>query len=235
MMTSPLATPALKALSALLTYPSEELVAAAPEIAAVIASDGMVSAEVQKNLKVLFISLQTLDLYELQERYVDLFDKTRKLSLHLFEHVHGESRDRGQAMVDLAKLYEKGGLMLAANELPDYLPLFLEYLATRPLDEARALLADTGHILAALGERLAKRDAAYAAVFTALLSIADGRCAVPEAVPQEEEADDLAALDAAWEETAVTFGPGENMDACSVDRLRTQLRAAKRPARAANA
>lgn len=235
MMTSPLATPTLKALSALLTYPSEELVAAAPEIAAVIASDGMVSAEAQENLKVLFINLQTLDLYELQERYVDLFDKTRKLSLHLFEHVHGESRDRGQAMVDLAKLYENGGLMLAANELPDYLPLFLEYLATRPLNEARALLADTSHILAGLEERLAKRDAAYAAVFTALLSIADGRCAVPEAMPQEEEADDLAALDAAWEETAVTFGPGESMDACSVDRLRTQLRAAKRPARAANA
>ncbi len=129
-MTGLCMTPTFKALSALLTYPTEELVAAVPEIAAAIASDGMVSAKGRESLTVLFIDLQTLDLYELQERYVDLFDKTRKLSLHLFEHVHGESRDRGQAMVDLAMLYEKGGLMLAANELPDYLPLFLEYLAT---------------------------------------------------------------------------------------------------------
>ncbi|MEJ2459788.1 MAG: hypothetical protein P8Y58_17260 [Novosphingobium sp.] len=47
--------------------------------------------------------LVTRDLYDAQERYVLLFDRTRKLSLHLFEHVHGESRDRGQAMVDLAQ------------------------------------------------------------------------------------------------------------------------------------
>ncbi len=231
MMTSLCMTPTFKALSALLTYPTAELVGAAPEIAGAIASDGLVGAKARKSLAAFLIDLQTLDLYELQERYVDLFDKTRKLSLHLFEHVHGESRDRGQAMVDLALLYEKGGLTLAANELPDYLPLFLEYLATRPLDEARALLADTSHILAALEERLCKRDASYAAIFTALLSIAGVRGAVPDTASSEQEADDLAALDAAWEEAAVTFGPGENMDGCSVDRLRTQMRAAARPVR----
>lgn len=230
-MTGLCMTPTFKALSALLTYPTEELVAAVPEIAAAIASDGMVSAKGRESLTVLFIDLQTLDLYELQERYVDLFDKTRKLSLHLFEHVHGESRDRGQAMVDLAMLYEKGGLMLAANELPDYLPLFLEYLASQPLGEARALLTNTSHILAALQERLVKRDTPYAAIFIALLSIAGIRAAVPDTAAPEREADDLAALDAAWEETTVTFGPGESMDGCSVDRLRTQMRAAARPVR----
>jgi nitrate reductase molybdenum cofactor assembly chaperone NarJ/NarW len=225
-------SPTFKALSAVLTYPTEELAAAIPEIAAAITADTAMDAAARRGLIPLLVELGTHDLYELQERYVDLFDKTRKLSLHLFEHVHGESRDRGQAMVDLAQLYEKGGLVLAANELPDYLPLFLEYLATRPLADAHALLADTSHILVALAERLEKRKAPYAAIFTALLSIADAPREVGE--PDEApEVDDLATLDQAWEETAVTFGPGENLDGCSVDRLKTKLRAAKRPASAA--
>lgn len=223
-----------KALSALLIYPTAELVGAVPEIAAAIASDRVIGTPARRALDTLLVELGTHDLYELQERYVELFDKTRKLSLHLFEHVHGESRDRGQAMVDLALLYEKGGLLPTHNELPDYLPLFLEYLATRPLDEARALLADTSHILTALEERLCKRDAAYAAIFTTLLSIAGTSRAASETAASEKEVDDFAALDAAWEETAVTFGPGENMDGCSVERLHTQLRAAKRSARTAN-
>ena len=101
----------------------------------------------------------------MQERYVELFDRTRSLSLHLFEHVHGESRDRGQAMIDLKSLYEKNGLFLGAAELPDYVPVFLEFLSTRPLTEARTLLGQTAHILTALAERLEKRRSPYAAVF----------------------------------------------------------------------
>lgn len=230
-MTAAYQTPTFKALSVLLTYPTEELAAAMPEIATVVAADTVMDATARRGLAPLFAELGSHDLYELQERYVDLFDKTRKLSLHLFEHVHGESRDRGQAMIDLAQLYEKGGLLLTANELPDYLPLFLEYLSTRPLAEARALLADTSPILATLEDRLAKRNASYAAIFSALLSIADAPRA-ELAVEEAAEADDLAALDRAWEDAAVTFGPGENMDGCSVDRLKTKLRAAKRPASA---
>ena len=76
--------------------------------------------------------LATGDLYDLQERYVLLFDRTRSLSLHLFEHVHGESRDRGQAMVDLKALYERHGLLMSSSELPDHLPLFLEFLSDHP-------------------------------------------------------------------------------------------------------
>lgn len=227
-------TPTFKVLSALLTYPTEELVAAIPEIAAAITADTVMSKAARRNLAKLLTELAGDDLLTLQERYVDLFDKTRKLSLYLFEHVHGEGRDRGQAMVDLARLYEANGLLAASNELPDYLPLFLEYLATRPLDETRALLGETSHILAVLEERLSKREATYTAIFTALRSIAG----VPRAggdVASEDEPDNLVALDAAWEETAVTFGPGENMDGCSVDRLRTQLRAAKRRAPVAGA
>ncbi|MFG1276275.1 nitrate reductase molybdenum cofactor assembly chaperone [Xanthobacter autotrophicus] len=222
-----------KALSALLAYPGEDLVVAAPAIADVLALEGLVAEPARAGLVPLLEELAQDDLFALQETYVGLFDRTRRLSLHLFEHVHGESRDRGQAMVDLAALYEKGGLVLVANELPDYLPLFLEFLSTRPLPEAQALITDIAHILASLEERLTARGSTYAAVFSALRTLAtDGAVATPSPAPSSAEpVDDLAALDAAWEETAVTFGPGEGMGACSVDRFRTQLRAAQRDAR----
>jgi nitrate reductase delta subunit len=226
----------LKALSGLLTYPTAELVAARDEIAGAILSEGLVDAEACKGLQRLFIDLGILDLLELQERYVDLFDKTRRLSLHLFEHVHGEGRDRGQAMVDLASLYEKAGLHLTVKELPDYLPAFLEYASTLPLDEARALIGDTAHILSRLEERLEKRGSAYASVFAAIRSVTDIEIIPDDAASAvEPETDDLVALDAAWEETAVTFGPGDAMDGCSVDRLRTQIRAGRRDVRNAAA
>ncbi|RWA63194.1 nitrate reductase molybdenum cofactor assembly chaperone [Mesorhizobium sp.] len=219
-----------KALSALLSYPTEELCAAIPEITAAVADEGLVSDEAGKHLQSLFADLATLDLYDLQERYVELFDKTRRHSLHLFEHIHGESRDRGQAMVDLAEHYRRGGLDVAANELPDFIPLFLEFLSARPLEEARGLLNETAHIFSLLEERLTKRNAGYAAVFGAIRSIVSEPAVVVDAA-EIDEPDDLAAIDAAWEETAVAFGPGNATDGCSVDRLRIQMRAANRDAR----
>jgi nitrate reductase delta subunit len=225
-----------KALSALLTYPSEELQAVAGDIGEAIRVEGLADPAACEAMTPLIEALAFSDLFDLQERYVDLFDKTRRLSLNLFEHVHGESRDRGQAMVDLAALYEQGGFMLATNELPDHLPVFLEYLSTRSLGEARALLSDVAHLLGLLEERLRQRDAGYAAVLAALCSIA-GKGTVPAEVhhPAEGEADDLAALDAAWEETAVVFGPGDALDGCSTDRLRIQMRAGRRDVRRATA
>lgn len=235
-MTTALESTTFKALSALLVYPGAPLVDAVAEIEAALAAEGLLDAQHHAALNPLLNDLRTLDLYELQERYVDLFDRTRKLSLHLFEHVHGESRDRGQAMVDLAGLYDAGGLMLAANELPDYLPLFLEYVATRPRAEARGLLADTDHILATLEERLTKRGTPYAAVFAAIRAAAGAAPMVLDpTAPCVPEIDGLAALDAAWEESAVVFGPGEALDGCSVDRLRTQIRAGARDARTVTA
>ncbi|MFS8039018.1 nitrate reductase molybdenum cofactor assembly chaperone [Xanthobacter sp. AM11] len=221
----------LKALSALLAYPGEELAAAVPAIAGVLAGDGRLEPSAQAGLAPLLHALAEDDIYDLQEAYVALFDRTRRLSLHLFEHVHGESRDRGQAMVDLAALYEKGGLVITANELPDFLPLFLEYAATRPHDEAAGLLRDVDHILATLEERLAARSSPYAAVFGALRSLAGEARPSSAGVAEPTPAEDLAALDKEWEEAAVTFGPGDAMGGCSVDRFRTQLRAAQRDAR----
>ncbi|MDG4880454.1 nitrate reductase molybdenum cofactor assembly chaperone [Mesorhizobium sp. WSM4884] len=229
-MVMPLSNRTFKALSALLSYPTEELCAAIPEVAAAIAAERLVSDEAGKQLQPLLADLATLDVYDLQERYVELFDKTRRHSLHLFEHIHGESRDRGQAMVDLIEHYRRGGLLVAANELPDFIPLFLEFLSARPFEEARGLLDETAHIFSLLEERLAKRNAGYAAVFTAIRSIAS-EPPVVAADAEIDEPDDLAAIDAAWEETAVAFGPGNAADGCSVDRLRIQMRAANRDAR----
>lgn len=202
-----------KALSALLSYPSRELKEAAGDIRAVIEREAPAPGWAVQQLGHLLNDLETLDLYELQERYVFLFDRTRSLSLHLFEHVHGESRDRGQAMVDLKTLYACGGLEIAPGELPDFLPLFLEYLSTRPTAEARALLAEPIAVIAALKERLAKRKSPYAAVFRVLEAMAG--CPPQQSELNElrkapdEDADDLEALDKAWEDEPVTFGPGE--------------------------
>ncbi len=223
-------TPSARALSALLTYPTRELCAAADEIASVLEADGRLPASAHAGLAPLLNDLRTQDVYALQERYVDLFDRGRHFSLHLFEHVHGESRDRGQAMVDLASLYEKAGLLAAPNELPDYLPLFLEYLATRPVAEARGLIDETAHILSALETRLAGRGSSYAAVFTAIRALGGAALVAPDE-PAAPEPD----LDPEWEETQVTFGPGDAADGCSADRLRMRMRAARRDARGAAA
>ena len=220
-----------KALSALLNYPSAELVAAMPEIRAVLAGEGLVPRSSLKALEPLLSSFETAELYDLQERYVLLFDRSRSLSLHLFEHVHGESRDRGQALVDLSQLYDKNGFFIVANELPDFLPLFLEFLSTLPFSEATALLGETVHILAVLRQRLEKRESPYAALFAAVEALsavrADPRAAA-EAAASDVMPDDLAALDREWEEAAVTFGPGEMTDDCSLTRIKTQVRAARR-------
>ena len=131
-----------RALAALIAYPTEALQAATGEIAAVLAEEGLVPAPRRAAIDELLAELAGRDIYELQERYFALFDRSRTLSLHLFEHVHGESRDRGQAMADLIELYRGHGFEPTASELPDFLPLFLEFLSLLPGHEAQALLAE---------------------------------------------------------------------------------------------
>ncbi|QQM31100.1 nitrate reductase molybdenum cofactor assembly chaperone [Martelella lutilitoris] len=222
---------ALKITSLLLSYPERELLDDLPELKAALASSAAPEA-VAVALGRLIDDLAGRDLYEAQERYVHLFDRTRALSLHLFEHVHGESRDRGQAMVDLMALYEAGGFEIDAKELPDYLPLFLEFLSTRPSAEAEDLLGQTAHITEAIGERLRKRESVYASAFAALSPLssaeADQKLLKELMATPEDDPDDLKALDRIWEEEAVTFGGNAGEGACGPDRLRTRMRAADR-------
>jgi len=164
-----------KAFSALLSYPSAEMREALPEIADIIRASPLVAARERQGLIELIGELGQGDLLAAEELYVDLFDRGRALSLHLFEHLHGESRDRGEAMVELKQLYAASGFDLAARELPDYLPVLLEYLSCRDMVEARAMLADCAHILTTIGRSLLARRSRYAAVLQALIVIAGER------------------------------------------------------------
>ena len=157
-----------KALSLILSYPTPELQQAMPEISAVLLSDTRLTTAMRRSLSPLLTSLTDDDIYDLQETYVGLFDRSRTLSLNLFEHVHGESRDRGSAMVSLLETYRDSGYDPVTSELPDHLPMLLEFLSTRPFVDAQETLADAAHILEALAERLARRESPYGAVFAAL-------------------------------------------------------------------
>ena len=217
-------------LSALLTYPSEELQAAVPEMRAVLAAEAALPAGRAAELEPLLADIEQGDLYDLQERYVLLFDRTRSLSLNLFEHVHGESRDRGGAMVDLLETYRAAGVDLVGPELPDHLPVLLEFLSTQPVAQAREILGDAGAILVALAERLERRCSVYAPVLKALTAFAEAPADSAEAqalvAGHDDDPEDLAALDAVWEEAQVTFGPDPNAG-CPITRdLLAQMDAA---------
>jgi nitrate reductase molybdenum cofactor assembly chaperone NarJ/NarW len=190
-----------KVLGVLLSYPEMELVAALPELEQALDREQLLGRDERRALDTLFATLHSNELMALQEQYVSLFDRVRSLSLHLFEHVHGESRDRGQAMVELNKMYQKQGLNLSSNELPDFLPAFLEYLSLLPLKDAQTLLADSAHILEALGARLRKRGSPYYAVFGALVALSGEKVnasVIDEAEIRKE--DDPATLDKLWQE-----------------------------------
>lgn len=223
-----------KVLSALAAYPGAAMTAAVPAMREVLRAEGLVSASAHRLLEPLLVDLARGDLMDLQEGYVFLFDRTRSLSLHLFEHVHGESRDRGQAMVDLKQVYEAAGFELNTSELPDYIPAFLEYLSLRPAGEAVSLLGETVHILITLAERLEKRSSPYAGLFRVLVAVSKARPKAEDmaAIVADDgiQPDDLQALDAVWQEEEVTFGPGAAAAACGKDTLGAKLRAANRPA-----
>ncbi|HEY9218002.1 MAG TPA: nitrate reductase molybdenum cofactor assembly chaperone [Phenylobacterium sp.] len=217
-------------LSLLLSYPDAELKAGVGELRAALDAERLLSPRARRALDPLFSAFAREDLLELQGLYVDLFDRTRSLSLHLFEHVHGESRERGQAMIDLRANYADQGLLMVAEELPDYLPAFLEFTANLPLKEARRTLAEPVHVLQALQERLVDRDTPYAAVLGALVELSGAK---PQAEALQElrakpdpKADDFEAVDQAWEEAPVRFGP----EAPEPTGFMAKMRAWKRPA-----
>ena len=181
-----------RALSALLSYPTPDLVAALPEIRAIVAADRRLPRRDAAALDALCATLAAADPFDAQERYVDTFDRGRATSLNLFEHVHGDSRDRGTAMLDLKGVYERAGYAFVGNELPDYVPAVLEFLGTQPHAAAEELLGECAHILRRIGEALAERDSPYAAVFAALLAAvgADG-LAPPKAAPRVAQAGEV--------------------------------------------
>jgi len=210
----------LKVLGLLMSYPKPEWLAHLEECAATLASEEWLPKKQLSGVLGLIDTLASTDLYELQEQYVATFDRGRSHCLHLFEHIHGESRDRGQAMVNLAAAYEEKGLFIDQSELPDYLPLFLEFLSLCPADEAVGLLGEPIDIIATIAARLHERRSPYAALFDALVTLSKtrpDRDRIREAVAEGPEDLSLEALDKEWEEAAAFSGRPERSacGACS--------------------
>ena len=186
----------LRALAVLLDYPTDDTQRFMAEIRSAL------PPSTRHPLQQLLAELSAGDLITLQETYLDTFDRGRRTALNLFEHVHGDSRDRGQAMVDLMTMYEAAGIQYEGDQLPDYLPVFLDFLATLPADEARAQLAEVTHILQSIAGALARRESPYLPILSALLRMA-GESSTFE-VDQEDDTT-FAAIDQAYAEAPVNF------------------------------
>jgi nitrate reductase delta subunit len=196
------ASTTLKVMAHLLSYPDAALRRHLPELRSALQAEQALASARLAELQTLMAHLAGPDALEIEAQYVELFDRGRATSLHLFEHVHGDSRDRGPAMIDLAQTYEKSGLYLGPDEMPDYLPVVLQFVSTQPPTEARAFLGEMAHIFNAIFNALQQRNSAYASVLGALIELAGEKAHAVKVVPDEP-------LDTAWEEPVV-------FDGCSV-------------------
>jgi nitrate reductase delta subunit len=205
----------LKLVGVLLDYPQDELWQHGDELVSAAADPGLTGTRRQQ-LITFTRELLAKDPLAAQDQWLSMFDRGRSMSLLLFEHIHGESRDRGQAMVDLIEAYRKNGFELSAKELPDYLPLLLEYLDQRPVSEARDWLHHVSHIVGLLAARAGERQSPYAVLFEILVEFAEGRLdlgALRQRASEEPRDDTPEVMDRLWEEEAVRFGaeaPDEN-------------------------
>lgn len=199
-----------KTLGLLLTYPEGSVYKASGEIIALLRSEGVLPEKSVKRIEQFLANQKSKDLLEVQEDYVETFDRGRAHCLHLFEHLHGESRDRGQAMVDLSDTYASKGLYINNNELPDYLPLFMEYLSRCTFEEASGLLGEAIDVIAMIGAKLKKRKSPYAEVFAAieaLSAVKPDQVKIKEALgaaPKDPET--LEELDEEWKEAEAFSG-----------------------------
>ena len=183
----------LRVFARLLSYPDAQLRDHVPAMRDALRRERAIGGARLAELEALMDGLAAADALDAEAAYVHLFDRGRATSLHLFEHVHGDSRDRGPAMIDLAQTYDQAGLHLAPDELPDYLPVVLEFASTLPPNEARAFLGEMAHIFNALFGALLQRQSAYASVIGALLELAGEKAEPVAPVPEEP-------LDASWAE-----------------------------------
>lgn len=190
----------LRALAALLGYPDRALRDHLDELRQALRDEQALGPARLAELDRLITLLDTRAGLDSEAAYVELFDRGRGTSLHLFEHVHGDSRDRGPAMVSLGQTYEEAGLYLdhTEGELPDFLPVVLQYASTQPAAQAGEFLGEFAHILQVIFTALVKRESPYATVLAALLDLA-GHKAQAVSIPLEPD------LDETWEEP-LAFG-----------------------------
>jgi len=201
----------LKVISRLLDYPTAEMFAAKDELKGIVETCEELTNQNRSQLLDFIEQLTTKDIFDAQESYDLLFDRGRALSLLLFEHVHGESRDRGQAMVDLMNVYKTNGFEVNSSQLPDYIPLYLEFLSEQPPEFIEEWLGDICHLLTMLSERLIDRECYYSVLFDSLVEIsgqeidAEQRAEISEAVKAEERDDTVEVIDKEWEDKEIRF------------------------------
>jgi nitrate reductase delta subunit len=219
----------LRALARLLAYPDAGLRAHLPLLRAALREEGTLGAARAAELEGLLAHLAQQAPLDAEADYVQLFDSGRRTALHLFEHVHGDSRERGAALIDLAQTYERAGLFLAPGQMPDYLPVALEFASTQPPREAAAFLGEIAHLVNVIFAALEQRGSRYASVMGALLDLAGVPARAVE-LPTEPPLDEL------WEEPAAFDGctnAGQTRKGVRVTRRADDPAAAPRPAAAA--
>ena len=209
----------LRVLSKLLVYPNAEIISHMDELKSVLQDDGFLKAKTLKKLTAFMDELADMDIMDAQEAYVELFDRGRAHCLHLFEHVHGESRFRGQAMLDLAERYAEKGLEIGVGELPDYLPVFLEFISVCEPEEGLETLSQAAPVIATIGEKLKRQKSGYASVFKAIVELSGAKLnkaeimkAADAALPHIQTLDEL---DEDWKEPDAFGGAGDCDTACS--------------------
>ena len=203
-----------RVLSVLLSYPEPQLKAETGQAESILRNEGVLDSGQLENVCAFLDYVRRAPQLDLESAYVDAFDRGRSTSLYLFEHIHGESRARGEAMVKLLMRYRAHGLELEQRELPDYLPLFLEFLSTRSAADAGKHLAEVADIVTLIGERLRQRGAPFAPLLEAVASLSArgvDRSPLDSASAHAERDDTPAALDAAWEEAPVMFNDAEGL------------------------
>lgn len=213
----------LSLISKLIDYPSESIFEHNDEIINLIEQDTCLRQADKKNLLKFVNERLNQSLLDWQADYDGLFDRGRSLSLLIYEHIHGESRDRGQAMVDLLAQYKAAGLNISVRELPDYIPLFLEFVSTQGQQNAEAWLQDVAHVFALLTVRLEKRNNNYSLLFETLVNLSEAKIdldSLREQVRDEKRDDTNKALDKVWEEEAITFGADAMNGSCPSNTLK---------------
>ena len=198
-----------KLLGLLLTYPEGTVYSESNELLQTLRSEALLPEKIIKKVETFLTAQKVQDLMAVQEDYVETFDRGRAHCLHLFEHIHGESRDRGQAMVDLSETYAAKGLHIDSSELPDYLPLFMEYLSRCELQDATELLGEAINVIAVIGSKLKKCKSPYADIFASIEALSAVKADTEKLKTALREAhkdpETLEELDQQWKE-AEAFG-----------------------------
>ncbi|HEY0634261.1 MAG TPA: nitrate reductase molybdenum cofactor assembly chaperone [Gammaproteobacteria bacterium] len=158
-------------LSRLLDYPEPDLKGHVEFMRKLIAHEPSLNTAERGVISAFLDYLEATPQITLEEGYVQTFDMIPEHSLHLTHHLFGDDRGRGPALVDLGEHYKGMGLEVKAGELPDYLPLILEYVSTLDEMEARVFLADAHKVVTVIAANLEQAGSPYAP----LLRLVEGR------------------------------------------------------------